>query len=159
MTSLPGMVLDHTTAGERRHNGANREHHRNEHDERNPPVVTATTIDDRKRPATSFQKRRLRVDGDDGFPAGCNANEGIDGLRLLLANPVKATATGDDHHGDGARRLKRLRRRRYERRLQLEHEANRRGRLEDATYRLGLRRSSSERKESKPENPMVWLER
>ncbi len=50
-------------------------------------------------------------------------------------------------------------RRRYGRRLQLGLEANGRGRLGDAIYRLGLKRSNSERKESKSENPMVSLER
>ena len=74
-------------------------HQRGEDDKTNSPVVTATRIDDGKRPATSFKRRRPRVDGVGGAPVGFGGNGGVDGVRLLLANLVVATANDDERCG------------------------------------------------------------
>ncbi len=103
------------TAGDGGLGRANRGHLRDEDDERNSLMLTATTIDDGKRPATRLRRRRARVDGVSGAPAGFGFDRGVDGVQLLLANPVVATATEGD---DGRRRAARLetRRRRWRRR-------------------------------------------
>ncbi len=72
-----------------------------ENDERNSPVGDTTTNDDGRWPATSFQRRRSRLDGVGGASVGFVSNGGLD--EVLLANPMVATATGGDHHGDGVR--------------------------------------------------------
>nr|AAQ56431.1 hypothetical protein OSJNBa0024A05.10 [Oryza sativa Japonica Group] len=108
MTSSPAAQAP-LVAGELGHGGANRGHQRDEHDAGNSQGAA--------RPRTTMGNGRrrgrvsggLRLDGVGGAPVGFGGNGGVDGVRLLLANPVIATATGGDHHGDGARRLKRLR--------------------------------------------------
>jgi hypothetical protein len=55
-TSLPGMVLDHTTAGDGGFRRPNRGHQKKEHDVGNSLRGGTTKDDDEKRPATRSRR-------------------------------------------------------------------------------------------------------
>ena len=108
-----------------------------------------------------LKRWRARLDGVGGAPVGFGSNGGVNGVRLLLVNPVVAAATEGD---GGRRRTVRLERRpalgerrrtrgeRFRRRRWLGLEGIGRGLLGDPLYRHGRERSGLERKESRREN-------
>nr|BAD20024.1 hypothetical protein [Oryza sativa Japonica Group] len=149
------MALLHATTGARELGWANRGHQREEDDDANSPVQRTTTDDDERRPATRFNGGSTWVNNGDGAPAVFGGCEGADGVPLLRAHPTAATdGSGDGYRGSATRPEDRRRRRRrlYGRRLGLGLGANGRGRQGDAIYRLGLKRSDSNREDLSRKN-------
>ena len=116
---------------------------------------------DERRPATNSGNGTARVNvGNDPLVA-CDGDDEVDGVLLHLANPAVVTEGGDDDHRSGAAWLKqRRRRRRYGQRWGSGLEGERRGRLGDALYRLGLERSDSKREDLSRKNlGLVWRDK
>nr|AAX95613.1 hypothetical protein [Oryza sativa Japonica Group]ABF97125.1 hypothetical protein LOC_Os03g36520 [Oryza sativa Japonica Group] len=76
------MALDHNCAGDRELGWAIRRHQHEEDDDANSPVQRTTTNDDKRRPATRLKRRRARLDGVRGAPAGFGFGRGVDGIEL-----------------------------------------------------------------------------
>ncbi len=70
-------------------------------------VPTPTRDDARRRPATKKKAAAARVDGVEQAPVVGDTNGGADGLPLLTAHLLAATASGGDG-GDGAATLPKM---------------------------------------------------